>query len=82
MRQSTDKTPFHIQSPMILATGKKNSDMFSCKHDIYYHIPHIVNEVALFPVNEQLLKKVIAFALPLVWQVATRMSSCRTHTLL
>ena len=61
---------------MSLGTGKKNSDTFSCKQDIYYYIPHVVNEAALFPVNEQLLKKMIAFPLTLVWQV---LKGCRTH---
>ena len=34
---------------------------------------------ALFPVNEQLLKKMIVFPLTLVWQV---LKGCRTHVLL
>lgn len=53
--------------------------MFSSKHDIYYDIPRVAKESALFPMNEQFLKKIISFPLTLLWQVQ---KVCRTYAFL
>lgn len=73
-------TSLHLQSPTFLATGKKEfrHELVS-KHDVYYDIPHVAKESALFPMNEQFLKKMISFPLTLLWQVQ---KVCRTYVFL